>query len=438
MTVTASGSIGMALDGSSPSSTIMLSGTTGNVVGKWKLTAVNEPMSVTKINLLLADWGTSLDQWDSIKNLTIEYPRQDGTTGTRTVSPSTTNATFDNLDMYIPKNGSSVVTAKADFYEIASESADFGDQIKVSFDYDGVFAAVGLASGVAKTTAGTVDTIAATHVLYKTLVTVTKDTSGMSTVLVSGTTNTLYKFTVTADSRGNAGLKRMTFAVSVTDNGTSSNSVYVGQFALLKDSVDISTTNVLLSAVAGLGTVSGQADNTTAAARVSMESGTSVYIGGTGTGNGALGTTTTWLNANLGYTGGATAPETGDLAVPAGATAHFTLNGVAGTGFSGADDDAIAVELQGDTTAPADGSFDVVDNDVTASPEYVLVLALPATGVTDASDVEFIWTDYSAISHTGAVADNSGTPDTSPDSSSDFANGWLVKNFPLGAWSLVA
>jgi len=437
LTVTASGSINLALDGSSPTSTVLLSATTNNVVAKWKLTAVNEPMSVTKITLLLANWGSSLDQWDSIKNLTIEYPKQDGTTGTMSVSPSTTTAVYDNLNMYVPKNGSSIVTAKADFYEIASESADFGDQIEVSFDYGASgteFAAVGLASGVAKTSAGTADTIASTHILYKTLLTVSADNAGLTTVLTPGINQTLYKFKTTADSRGAAALKKLTFQVSVTDAGTSNSSVNVGGFLLSRDSVDITASKVL---IAGLGGMTGSVSNSDVAARATMETKGTNDVAGTGSGSGTLGTVTTWVYAFFGDTNAATQPETGDESVSAGATVSWNLSGTTGAQFAAADDDSIAVELLGDTTAPTDGYFDLGDDDLT-NDEYSVVLALGSAGTTDTADVEFIWTDNSAISHLATMADNAGTVDTSPDSSSDWTNGWLIKNFPLGARSIIA
>ncbi len=435
MTVTAVGTINMALDGSSPTSAIMLSGTTGNTAAKFKLTAVNEPMSVTKITLLLTDWGG--DQWDSIKNLIIEYPKQDGSTGTVSVSPSTTTAVYDNLNMYIPKNGSSVVTVKADFYEIASESADFGDQIEIGFDYGAStteFAAVGLASGTAVTAAGTVDTTAATHVLYKTMLTVTADNAGLTSALTPGISNTLYKFKTTADSRGPAALKKLTFQVSVTDAGTSNCNVNVGGFTLARDSVDITASKVL---IAGLGGLTGSVSNSADVARTTMEGKGTNDVGGTGSGDGAVQTTTTWVFAEFGTTNGATQPETGDESISAGATVSWNFSGTTGANFSAADDDSVAVELLGDTTAPTDLTFKLGDDDVT-DDQYSIVLALTGTGVTDTTDVEFIWSDNSAISHLGTMADNTGTVDTTPDSSGDWTNGWLIKNFPLGARSIVA
>jgi len=437
LTVTASGSVGLALDGSSPTAAIMLSGTTDNVVGKWKLTAVNEPMSVTKITLLLADWGSSMDQWDSIKNLTIEYPKQDGTTATMSVSPSTTTAVYDNMAMYIAKNSSAIITAKADFYEIASESADFGDQIEVSFDYGAggtEFAAVGLSSGVAKTSAGTADTIAATHVLYKTLLTVSADNAGLTSALTPGISNVLYKFKVTADSRGPASLKKLTFQISVTDAGTSNCNVNVGGFTLSRDSVDITASKVL---IAGLGGMTGSVSNSAADARTTMETKGTNDVAGTGSGSGTVGTVTTWVFLNFGDTEGATQPEAGEQNISAGATTNWTFSGTTGANFAAADDDSIAVELLGDTTAQTDGTFKLGDDDVT-DDEYSVVLALTGTGVTDTADVEFIWSDLSAISHSAAMADNAGTVDTTPNSSGDFTNGWLIKNFPLGARSIIA
>ena len=437
MTATAVGTINMALDGSNPTSAIMLAGTTNNTVAKWKLTAVNEPMSVTKITLLLADWGSSMDNWDSIKNLTIEYPRQDGTTGTRSVSPSTTTAVYDNLDMYIGKNLGAVVTAKADFYEIASESADFGDQIEVGFDYGAggtEFAAVGLSSGTAVTAAGAADSTSSTHVLYKTMLTVVADNAGLTSALTPGISNTLYKFKTTADSRGPAALKKLTFQVSVTDAGTSNCNVNVGGFTLTRDSVDITASKVL---IAGLGGMTGSVSNSTADARTTMETKGTNDVAGTGSGSGTVGTVTTWVFAEFGTTNAATQPETGDESISAGATVSWNLSGTTGANFAAADDDSIAVELLGDTTAPTDGYFKLGDDDVT-DDEYSVVLALTAVGTTDTTDVEFIWSDNSAISHLGTMADNAGTVDTTPDSSGDWANGWLIKNFPLGARSIIA
>ncbi len=415
MTVSAVGGVTVALDGSSPTPTIMLAGTTGNVAAKFKLTATDEAFTVRKIRIILDNWGgPSLDQWDSISKVTIEYPKQDGTTGSKSLSPSDVYAQFDNLDMYIGKNTSAVVTVKLDFWNIATESADFGDQIKIGFDVNsGGFDAVGLSSGTVITNAGNNDVTADTHVLYKTLLTVTKDTTGMSSVLTPGATNDLYKFKITADSRGNAALKRLTWSITITDNGTTSTDTDLERFTLVKDSVDLTIPSVSLVGA------TGNANNTDIAARLSVEGSNNDIEAGT-----------SWVTANFGST------VIGDTenSIPAGTTTSWVLRATAGTGYAGADDDSVSVELVGDTDAPNNGAFYLEDNDDDPD-QYALILAA-SDGTDDAEGVSFIWSDLSAISHSANVPTDTG--DATPTSSADWANGWLIKNFPLGSWSLIA
>jgi len=424
LTVAAVGSVSLALDGSTPSKSIMLSNTSGNVLAKYKLTALDEAFIVDKVTLLLADWGTSLSQWDSISKLTIEYPKEDGTTGIKHVSPSTTSALFDNIAMYIPKNDSAILTVKADFFEIATQSADFGDQIKISFDADSTgFNSVGQDSGTADTDCGD-DTLAKTHVLYKTLVTVTADNAGLSSVLVPGSTTTLYQFKVTADSAGPAALKRLTFQVNLADNGTTASTVDLGGFLISRDGSDLTASDALIAGV------SGTTDNTSDVARATME--------GKGTNDiesDADGQVTTWVNVMFGNTPTADNEET----IAAGDTTVWKFRGTFGAGFSASDDDSVTVELLGDTTLPTDGAYYLFDNDATAAEDAICLQ--DEAGVSDVTDTEFIWSDISGYDYTSnfmihsASYSNNSADETS---SGDWANGAYIKNFPLGTHSLIA
>jgi len=422
MTVAAAGTLTVGLDGSSPSNGIVLAGTSDNTVAKFKFTALKEGINVTKLTFLLTDWGTSLDQWDSIESLKIEYPKKDGTTGTRSMTPSTTSALFDNLDMYVTKNASAVVTVKASFYNIGIQSADFGDQIEIGVDADNTgFLASGESSGGSVTDCGD-DTTANTQLLYKTLVTVTADNSGLGSTLVPGSTATLYQFKISADSKGSAGLKRLTFAVNLADNGTTSANADLTNFTIVKDSVDITASG---AAITGL---SGNAANTPEAARATLEA--TNYIE-----SDADGQVTTWVSVHFGGTPTADTQET----VSAGFTTTWQFRAQLGAGFSASDDDSVTTELLGDTTKADDGSFYLHDADVTAD-EYAVVLQTEG-GVADFSDVEFVWSDNSGYDvtdgimvHNASFTNNS----TTETSSGDWANGAFIKNFPLGTRSIIA
>lgn len=424
LVVAAVGSVTVALDGSTPSKSIMLGNTSDNVLAKFKLTALDEAFIMDKATILLADWGSSLSQWDSISKLTIEYPKEDGTTGIKHVSPSTVSALFDNIAMYIPKNDSAILTVKADFFQIATQSADFGDQIEIGFDADSTgYNSVGQDSGTASTDCGD-DTTAKTHVLHKTLLTVTPDYNGLSGVLVPGSTTTLYQFKITADSAGPAALKRLTFQVNLADNGTTASTVDLGGFTIVKDGTDLTASD---ASIAG---ISGTADNTSDVARTTME--------GKGTNDiesDADGQVTTWVNVMFGNTPTADTEET----IAAGDTTVWKFRGTFGAGFSASDDDSVTIELLGDTTLPTDGAFYLFDNDVTAAQDAICLQ--DEAGVSDVADTEFIWSDISGydytsnfIIHSASYSNNSATE----TSSGDWANGAYIKNFPLGTHSLIA
>lgn len=413
----------VSLDPTSPKSMIVLAGTQNNEVAKFRLRAVNEAFTVQKLTLVVpdtTDQGMTVDGWDSVKLLTIQYPNKMGQLVTKNAVLSSSSTKFTNLDLYVPKNGSATMTVKVDFYEIIAESADFGDRIKIGFASGAIlgdFYAVGMDTGkIDQSAAPTKAPVyAAEHVLYKSKLTVTKDTSGMSSVLVPGATNTLYKFKISADANGSVAIKRLTFGITVSDNGTTSSNVDLGGFTIIRDVVDI-TTSALIAGTPGV------ADNTSQVARVSMEvKGINDIEGNSGT---------TWVHVMFGDT-----PTTGEQVIPAGATVMWQLMAEAGTGYLGADDDSIVTELVGDTVLPKINSYYLHDLDVTTA-QFALVLGNLVGSIGDNAS-KFIWSDLSQLIHLSDVKDNTGVPGNSA-SSKDWTNSALIKNFPLGAWSLVA
>src|SRR5690606_11193398 len=270
MTVAAAGSLAVALDSSSPAAQILIAGTSGNTIGAWKLTAINEAFTLDNLEFDIASGGD-----DSIKSLTLTYPTESGT-ATKTVNVSGTQVNFQNLQGYVGKDDTAVVTLKASLFKINSggEPADFADEITVTIEdthtASGVnyVQATGRSSGTAITDLGSAPA-ASQHILYKTNLTVTQDTNGLSNVITPGSTQDLYRFKVTADSVGNGvaggggvAIKAFKFSITVTDNGTTSASNTLGSFQFFRGTTELSASSAQISDITSSSPVTVESSNT--------------------------------------------------------------------------------------------------------------------------------------------------------------------------------
>lgn len=219
ITVANAGSLAAALDSASPKTDIILSGDTGVVMSKFRFSATNEAFTVTKLQI--KNQSSAYD--DNVAAVKLEYPKQDGSTGTATGFLSGGTVNFTGLSFWVPKDSFATLTVKADLDTIGgSGGADSGDQPRLDFDYNTSFEAVGSGSGSSVTSVGSADVTANAMIVRKSKPTFELATSGMSTTLNNGTVD-LIKFKVTSASKESAdvAVKKVKLDVQLFDAATS-------------------------------------------------------------------------------------------------------------------------------------------------------------------------------------------------------------------------
>ena len=217
VTVATTGTLTVAADSSTPDETLMVAGTTGNVVSKIKFTATNEAFTVKELKVLLQN-GTANNYDRSVTQVAINYG---STTITGTLSPdgNDSSASFTGLSINVPKDDSTIVTIKADLNTITGGAVS-GDVIKLGFDT--VYKAVS-ASGTTATTLAAAAVYGNPMVLHKTIPTITQ--VAVSNTTLANAEMELYKFNIAADANEDVALKQIAFDVTLSEDDDSDMSV---------------------------------------------------------------------------------------------------------------------------------------------------------------------------------------------------------------------
>lgn len=208
MTIT-TGSLAATADGSQPDSDIVIAGTTATM-NAIKFTASNEAYKITKLMIKQSASGAN----NSVGKVIIEYPNEAGSTVTAEAYLNSGEAYFYNLDFYVPKDDTAVLTVKAEIPTI-STSAESGDTPQLDFDKDTGFSATGQSSNTVLTDVGSGDLTGNAMVVRKTRPTIT-EVSLPTTVLTNGEM-VLAKFTIAADSAADVFFKELNFSYATTD-----------------------------------------------------------------------------------------------------------------------------------------------------------------------------------------------------------------------------
>jgi len=108
-TITGTGTLAMAVDADTPTAALLVMGNQGVAITKAKFTTTKEPFVVEKLQV--SNGGTADAD---ITGVTLEYKNEAGSTVTSTGFFSGGVINFSGLSIYVPKDGSSVVTLKAD------------------------------------------------------------------------------------------------------------------------------------------------------------------------------------------------------------------------------------------------------------------------------------------------------------------------------------
>ncbi|MBI4994410.1 S-layer homology domain-containing protein [Candidatus Peregrinibacteria bacterium] len=214
----------------SPDASVAVAGATAVPFAKYKFTATNEAFTILKLDVV----GTTTDATafnqdpaaftggNNITKVSISYPKKDGTTGTASSNLASGKASFTNLDIYVPKDGSAVVTVLGDINTI-SLGATSGASLRLGLNElatvaTNAFEAQGEGSNEKKTSVNlstyTNSTSVKLMVVRKTVPTVEKLASAL-TKLNSGQ-NTIAAVTVAADAKAPVAIKRLAFEYNST------------------------------------------------------------------------------------------------------------------------------------------------------------------------------------------------------------------------------
>ena len=389
---------GTALDGQtitfgSGSATATISGSTpdaASVAGdqlvtaaKYKFTASNDSYTIKEAKLTVS--GNN--------GATIQYATLSDGEKTYTASFDSGNNWFWFTGMSMPVAADSTKTLTAQLM-LTSPSTNgsvitTGKNVALTMSYVKALNSQGVVkdsdSGIALSSAA-----GNNMYVYKSIPTFTVGTvTGQGTNLSSGSTTTLYNFTVGADAKGDIAMKQLKFAVAVTNTADPASN-NLKQFKFFRGSTDI-TDSVSITTTAG----------------VSLEESTTI---GTGT------VVVTFTNEET---------------VAANSTYSYSLKATpTNFGTSTGGNDSVSTYLVGDGTTPSTVHYLYAD----ANGIYQLSTAGAASG---AADKNVIWSDVSA---TGSDATNTSVVGHSYDAagSSDWFSGGLIKNLTLDSIGITA
>ncbi|MBT4857101.1 hypothetical protein HON52_02840 [Candidatus Uhrbacteria bacterium] len=270
ISITANGSLTVAVDSGTPSADFIATGSSDNHVATFEWTATNEDFEITTFTVAeqqakqddADDDDSAADEDASYANnislVTIEYPAEDGSTMTATTSMSSNEAKFSlssGSGIWI-ENGEDADTLV--YVDVPGTDRSSGGSAtsneKIMLDTfvdtsnDDNFKTVGQGSGV------TLDdddltltsTDPNTFVIRETVPTVTLDSSSPSGASVPSDLE-VFRFTVAASSNEDVVLNELIWKISSTDNGTSNwnqcDTDNSGANARTASSTDVDTTD---------------------------------------------------------------------------------------------------------------------------------------------------------------------------------------------------
>lgn len=317
------GSITITTDSSSPSYAVAAAGTTGNIVGMYKIHATNDAVNLMTLGLKLTNSASS--SASDLVNVTIwDGATQVGSvvfTGSNTVATSTlTMASPTGVN--IPKDGDKVLTVKADFSGIGtSQPGTEGHLIAIDVNGSDTTATQGLGVGSGATinlaTAGSSASTAVSGVrLFKSYPTFAKVTVPTNTL--NNGEQSLLRFKVTASTAGDVGIYKFTVRVATTSATVTGINVRAYTDSAFSTPVSGLTSDgsMLASALAGTAWASSATD-LEIFAQTSGSASTTVQV-------------------------------------PAGATRYFDVVGTVSGASTGA---SVQTQLQGDAAYPALSGF---------------------------------------------------------------------------------
>jgi hypothetical protein len=351
----AAGYLTVSTDASSPSYAVAAAGTSGNVVGMFKLRASNESVNLNKIGLKLTNTASSSAQ--DMTNVTIwDGATQVGSasfTGSNTVATSTFSS-----PLLLTKDTDKVLTIKADFAAIGSSQAGTQGHL-IAIDVNGSDTTgtegtgVGSGATINLATSGSSASTAVSGVrVFKSFPTLTK--LSVPTNTLNNGEQSLLRFSVTANAAGDVGLYKFTVRVATTTA------------TVTGINVRAYTDSAFSTPVSGL-TSDGSMLASNLAGTAWASSATDLEI---------------WAQTS--------AAASTTVQVPAGTTRYFNVVGTVSGAASGA---SVQTQLQGDAAYPQLASFMAatlgVNNDAGGNNDFIW--SPNATGTSNVSSND--WTN---------------------------------------------
>ncbi len=221
MTLASSGTLTVQTDASTPSSDLLIAGSSKVTIGVLRLTANNEDLDLTSIAFQVEGLNSG-SQVDEISKLYLF----DGSTEVASLTPTSTNDSNGNAtstftitegSFRIPQGSTGKkLTVKADIAPIQTGSpAESGRGFKLNV-YQDAYAAKGVSSGSKLAQSAMSGTFNSGEFnIFRTLPTVSIISLGSST-LNNGSDVELFKFQITADSSGDLGFYKATFDIATS------------------------------------------------------------------------------------------------------------------------------------------------------------------------------------------------------------------------------
>jgi hypothetical protein len=375
--IAGSGSLTEAIGAANPVNAVVHDNQTF-VAAAFKWTAANENYTITEL-VFDIDGGAT-----TVQNIIVK----DGGTTIATRPGGTDDVTFSGLSIPVAANATKELTVELQLGTVGTGAGTMREDVKVQLESYKKQDSQGVV------TQDTDDVTGESQLVFAAYPTVTKQ--ALASVTPSNSEMEVYKFTVSANG-GPVAVKQFGFKVTQTDVVGGANTLTLGDWKLMRDGADITSSVRIVD--------QGGTDAKTGGTALA-EADTHVYVT---FGSGAQGEEV--INSSYTYTLRAT---------PAGYTTP-------------ADDDSFKVEMLGDT-ATTDKFLN--DADTTAAE---IVASLSTAGLNagvEALPQFLIWSDLSAVPHSPAIADEAAD-DPASLSSGDWTNGYLLKNLPMSAENFV-
>lgn len=371
-TVVAGGTVDLYTTASTPGSSILVGDTTNNTVQTIQAFANYENVQLTDIGLTIA--GSGSNPYTQVSNISIT----DGT-NTWTTTVSSNNATISPTDaapLIIPVNGSKVLTIKASTNTVGkTKVGTSGDTFTIKISN---IEEKGVSSGSTSLTYTGLNTASNTMYVFATKPTVAKVDLGSTTSV--GNAKELYKFTVSANAKGDVGFYKATFEIT-TSSATVTNFRWYEIYGDNDNETDLSYQEATWL---GFGTTTSY----------------EIITAGTA-GSGGIYRLNAYINTSAN-----TMPGFEYTTIPAGGSKTYVLKGDIAR-LSGVTGSSISMAMSGDDAAASVSSAGLKKdtNDIGAA------------GVNANASNNFIWSDL-----------NYGLNSTTATITAEWTNGYLIIN----------